>query len=123
MAWFTAHLVTYFKLKNVPQDTYTVWENVILIEASDEAHAMTKAEEFGRIEAELDAEDNTLTVDDEPAETIFAGVRKIGTVFHRGQGGNLESGDEVTFNEFVVTDEQSIKKLVEGEEVQVNYIK
>ena len=119
MAWFTAHLMTYFKLKNAPQDSYTVWENIILIEAIDEAEAMTKAHEFGRREAELDAEDETLTVDDEPAEIIFAGVRKIGTVFHRGQSGNLESGDEVTFNEFIVPDKQSIEDLLAGDAVDV----
>jgi hypothetical protein len=121
MSWYTAHLITYFKLKNVPQDTYTVWENVILVEAIDEAEALTKAQEFGELEAKLDAEDETLTVDDQPAVTIFVGVRKIVTVFHRGQKATLESGDEVTFNEFVVTDQESIKKLVAGEDVMVNY--
>jgi hypothetical protein len=119
MAWYTAHLVTYFKMKNIPQDSYTVWENVILIEAVDESEAMTKAKEFGILDAKLGAKDKTLTVDDQPAENIFAGVRKLGTVFHRGQGKNLESGDEVTFNSFAVADIESIKKLVEGEEVTI----
>jgi hypothetical protein len=111
--------VTYFKMKNIPQDSYTVWENVILIEAVDEAQAMTKAKEFGIHEAKLGAQDKTLTVDDQPAENIFAGVRKLGTVFHRGHDGNLESGDEVTFNSFAVADIETIKKLVEGEEVTI----
>jgi|SRR5688572_5154255 hypothetical protein len=122
MSWYTAHLITYFKLKNAPQDTYTIWENVILVEAIDEVEALTKAQEYGELDAKLDAEDETLTVDDQPAVIIFAGVRKIVTVLHRGQEGTLESGDEVTFNEFVVTDKESIKKLVAGEEVMVNYI-
>lgn len=122
MSWYTAHLITYFKLKNAPQDTYTIWENVILVEAVDETEALTKAQEFGRLEAELGAQDETLTVDNQPAELIFAGVRKIGTVFHNGHNETLASGDEVTFNEFVVTDKESIQKLVEGEEVTVNYI-
>ena len=121
MSWYTAHLITYFKLKNAPQDTYTVWENVVLVEAINEAEAMAKAEDFGKHEAELGAEDKTLTVNDQPAEIIFAGVRKISTVFHKGQDATLQSGDEVTFNEFVVTEKESIKKLVEGEEVTVNY--
>ena len=118
MAWYTAHLITYFKLKNLPQDSYTVWENVVLIEAIDETEAMTKAEEFGRREAA----DKSITVDDKPAETIFAGVRKLGTVFHTGQDGKLESGDEVTFNWLVLPDKKSINKLVKGEEVTVKYI-
>lgn len=119
MSWYTAHLVTYFKLKNAPQDSYTVWENIVLIEAVDEAEAMKKAEEFGKL---YEVEDKSLTVDDQPAETVFAGVRKIGTVLLTGKDGNLESGDEVTFNWFVLPDKQSIIDLVKGEEVTVNIL-
>jgi len=119
MAWYSAHLITYFKLKNVSQNSFTVWENIVLIEAVDEAEALIKAEEIGKREAKLGAEDKSLTVDDKHAETVFAGVRKIGTVFHNGQDGKLESGDEITFNEFAVADKQSIESLVRGEEVTV----
>jgi hypothetical protein len=116
MPWYTAHLVTYFKLKNAPQDLYTVWENIVLIEAVNEAEAIVKATEFGKL---YEAEDESLTADDEPAETVFAGVRKIGSVCHIGNDGKLNSGDEMTFNWFELPDKQSISKLVEGEEVTV----
>lgn len=119
MTWYTAHLITYFKLKDAPQDFYTVWENIVLIEAVDEIEARKKAEEFGKM---YEVEDESLTVDDQPAETIFAGVGKIATVCHIGMDNKLASGDEVTFNEFVLPDKESIVKLVDGEEVTVLHI-
>ncbi len=118
MAWYSAHLITYFKLKNRPQNSYTVWENIVLIEAVDEADALSKAEEIGKHQAKL-GEDKSLTADGQPAENIFAGVRNIGTVFHTGQDGKLESGDEVSFLEYVVSDKLSIERLVKGEKVEV----
>lgn len=121
MVWYSAHLITYFKLKNETQDSYTVWENIVLIEASNETEALNKAQEIGRREAKFSATDKSLTADNQPAEIIFAGVRKIGTVFHNGQDGRLESGDEITFNEFVITDKESIESLVKGEEISVKY--
>jgi hypothetical protein len=34
MAWYTAHLVTWFRFKEGPQDCFPVQENLVLIQAA-----------------------------------------------------------------------------------------
>ena len=41
--WFAAHVVMYVKLKDQPQDRFTVWENIVLIKACSEDEAFEKA--------------------------------------------------------------------------------
>ena len=68
MAWFTAHAIMYFKLKKGPQDRFTVWENIYLIDAADIDEAWEKATARARHE-EGDDEDRR---DDphQPAEHV-----------------------------------------------------
>ena len=44
-------------------------------------------------------------------------------VAHGEEEGQLRSGDEITYSEFQVSDEESVRRLVNGEEVSVNYSK
>jgi hypothetical protein len=120
MAWFAAHAIMYFKLKDVAQDRFAIWENVYLIEAENDDEAWEKAEAWARQE-EGDS-DGSLTVDGQPATLVFAGIRKIITVSHWEEEGRLRHGDEITYSEFQVSDEESIRELVAGEEVSVEYI-
>lgn len=110
----------YFKLKSGVQDRFTIWENVYLIEAEDSEEAWAKAEDWAKRE-EGDS-DGSLLVDDQPATQIFAGIRKMITVSHWEEEGKLTHGDEITYSEFQVTEEASIRQLVDGEEVTVEYI-
>jgi len=89
MAWFAAHAITYFKLKSGVQDCFTVWENVYLIEASDGNEAQQKAEAWAKEEAS--ANDGSLRIDDQPATMVFSGIRKIISVAHWEQEGELNS--------------------------------
>jgi hypothetical protein len=61
-------------------------------------------------------------VDDQPATLVFAGIRKVITVSHWEEEGKLCSLDEITYSEFQVADEESVRKLATGEEVTVEYI-
>ena len=121
MAWFAAHAVMYFKLKGGAQGGVTVWENVYLVEAGDVDGAREEAE--ARARAEEGDDDGTLSFDDQPATLVFAGIRKMSEVAHVGEDGRLRGGDEITFSEFEVSDEQSVRALVTGEEVVVRYSK
>ncbi len=76
----------YFKLKSGVQDRFTVWENVYLIEADDFETAAIKGEEFGRRDEGDDG--GSLTVDDEPAVQVFAGIRKVVSSRTRAMTGN-----------------------------------
>jgi hypothetical protein len=120
MAWFAAHAIMYFRLKSGVQDSFTIWENVYLIEAKNSDEAWQKAEAWAKQE-EGDS-NGSLRIDDQPATLIFAGIRKIITVSHWEEEGQLRHGDEITYSEFQVSDEKSIRKLVDGEEVSIEYI-
>ena len=120
MAWFAAHAIMYFKLKSGVQDRFTIWENVYLIEAENSDEAGHKAE--ARAKQEEGDSDGSLTVDDQPATLVFAGIRKIITVSHWEEDGQLRHGDEITYSEFQASDEKSIRELIDGEEVSVDYI-
>lgn len=110
----------YFKLKSGVQATFTIWENVYLIEADDSDQAWEKALAWAK-QGEGD-DDGSLRVDDQPATQVFAGIRKMITVSHWEENGELRHGDEITYSEFQVSDENLIQKLVRGEEVSVEYI-
>ena len=120
MARFAAHAIMYFKLKSGVQDSFTIWENAILSETENSDEAWEKAKTWARQE-EGDSH-GSLRVDDQAATQIFAGIRKMVTVSHWEEEGKLTHGDEITYSEFQVTDEDSIRQLVDGEEVTVEYI-
>ncbi|WP_232309524.1 DUF4288 domain-containing protein [Luteibacter yeojuensis] len=115
-----AHLIFYYKCAE--QDSILVHENVHLIEADSAEDANRKALELGR-EGEILNEDGTLTIDDKPAQYLFAGVRKIITVVPApGKGdADLTSGMEVTYSQFEVDDEEALRRLADGEGVDVFY--
>lgn len=119
MTWYAAHAVHYFRLKSGEQDSYPVWENVYLISAETPEQALAEAETLAN--DDTGDSDGTLTLDDKPAEMIFAGIRKLITVSHGGVMGELTSGDEITYSEFVAPDLETVKKLAAGECVQITY--
>ena len=124
MPWFAAHVVVYFRWKDQPQTRFTVWENVHLLEAADHVEARVQAEALGRRE-EGDARGTLEMTDDagtrHSATVVFAGVRKVLSVAHERVNNQLGSGDEVTFSEFVVDDEDTIRRLAGGEVVALTY--
>ncbi len=119
MAWFAAHAITYFKLKSGVQDVFTVWENVILIEADDFESARIKADECAKRDEGDD--DGSLTVDGQSATCVFSGIRKVLSVSHCLDDGKLNNGDEITYSEFQVDSEQVVRDLADGKEVAINY--
>ena len=122
MAWFAAHAIMYFKLKSGVQDCFTIWENINLVEAADSDEAWQKAEAWAKEEANANNEGDTLRVGDEPAEMIFAGIRKMISVSHWEEWGQLRSKDEITYSEYPVADEESVLKLARSEAVTIDYL-
>ena len=114
MAWYAAHLVMYFRPKKRTQKRFLVWENIILINAESEQSAFAKAEERGRQDG---GNDDSLRVNDEPAELMFAGVRKL--VLCRDEGRRPTDGTEISYTQMEVRSEEAIHKLVAGEPVSV----
>ena len=118
MPWYAASAIMYVRFKDGRQDSYPVWENVLLLEAESDALAEQRAAERARLD-EGDSS-GSFRWDDRPAEWVFAGVRKILTVSHRGD--TLGHGDELTYSEFSLADEKSLRELVAGGEVSLDYV-
>lgn len=108
MKWYAAHLDYYFKLRTGKQRSFRVWENIVLIRASDADEAYDKAEERGRQEVADD--DPSLTWDGRPARMVFAGVRKVTSCTDEDK--RPGDGTEVTYLEMELDSESAIRKLV-----------
>lgn len=120
MPWYAAHAIMYVRFKDGQQDHYPVWENVLLVKAEDGDAARRKAVAWAK-QGEGDSE-NSFRWDGRPATWVFAGLRKVISVSHSGLNDVPGDGDEITYSEFDLADEQSLKALVGGDETTVKYV-
>ena len=116
---YAAHIIMAVRYREPPQDAIPFYENVVLIDAGSDDEAWDKAEELGREDATDD--DPSFTWGDRPARWEFVGVRKLITCQPRGLDDAIGPGTELTYSQMSVQNEDDLKKLVEGEPVQVNY--
>ncbi|MDM8520926.1 DUF4288 domain-containing protein [Anaerolineales bacterium HSG6] len=118
MNWYIAHVIMYVKFKDGVQDSYPIWENMILIGAETDEEAMQKVTE--RAEQDEGDCDGSFTWNERPATWCFAGVRKL--ISSEDFDERPTSGTEVSYTELVVNTEEDFKKLVNGDPVLVQYI-
>lgn len=133
MTWFAAHIISYVKFEDGVQDTYPLWENVILIEAESDTKAFEEAQRIGQAyyDDSADPEKAGLTWDERPAYWVFAGVRKLikitetaSTIMEQSDPWSRPGhGTEVTYSEMVVDSAEALSKLVNGSPVTVLYEK
>jgi len=122
MSWYAASLIFVFRVRKGKQEHFPVWENVYLIEARSDHDAWKKAEELGRTER---IDDESLTVDDQPASLQFGGVRKLVTIqnpFPASPNAEVPSDrSEITYSTFTLNSEEDLKQLVTGGSVTLVY--
>jgi len=111
MTWYAAHIVMSLRLKSGVQDSFPIWENIVLLEASSTKEAVRSAEAHGHSAAGDDQ--GTLTWDRKPAEWRFAGVRKILKCEEEDE--QPSGGTEITFSEYILEDDESIGSFVSGD--------
>jgi len=114
MTWYAAHIVLYVRLKRRRQARYPVWENIVLIRARTVDEAFAKAEERGRQDA---IPDDSFTWNGEPAEWIFAGVRKLTHCQNDQQ--RPGHGTEVSYLEFQLPSKEALMRFVAGDPATV----
>jgi hypothetical protein len=107
----------FIKIKDVPQDRYPVWENIVLIEAGTEEEAFKKAEERGRLDEGDDG--GSLRWGKKPATWVFAGVRKLTACEDPDE--RPGDGTELSYSEMELDSLEAVKKLASGKQVQVTY--
>lgn len=130
MPWYAAHLICYFQFQDGNQDTYPVWEHVVLIEAASFEAATQEASRIGR-EAYAYTTDHGTTWEGRPVNQVFAGVRKViscDDTVPLSQIPGPESaswrphhGTEITYLQLEVSTAEALQQLVAGDPVQVRY--
>ena len=122
MTWYAAHIVIGMKRRD-GKGPISVHENALLIEAETREEAGRVASREGEKNADSD---DGLTIDGEPGDYIFAGVRKIITVSNPGPLDQTEdrptTGTEITYSEFQVPDEEALRRLGQGESLDIWYV-
>jgi len=118
MPWYAASAVMFVKYKDGNQNNYPVWENVHLVQATTPEGAQEKA--IRRAKEDEGDDSGSFTWNQRPATWVFAGLRKILTVSHTGDSGELD-GAEITFSEYELASEAELRALVNGEDVRVLY--
>lgn len=116
MRWYTAHVITYIRYKAQRQETFPVYENLVLIAATSTQEAVQKAADKARLEYVGDSE-GTLTSDGEPAEMVFAGVRKVVLVDDSDE--RPGDGTELSYTEMQVSSIEDIERLAAGQTLPV----
>jgi len=116
---YAAHLVMAVRVADTAGGAIPVYENVVLIDAESDDAAMREACAIGR--ADVAEPDPSFRWDGRPARLEFVGVRKLMTCQPRGLSHKIESGAELTYAQLSVRSEADLRKLVEGEPVEVVY--
>ena len=123
MTWFTASLITYIKALSAPQETFPVFEDFVLVEASNREEAFAKAERIGRDTAAIN---DGLEYTGVPALRCFVGVRKLRSIYNPVEMDLDESppvsGTELSHSYYEVSSEADAKALGQGKAVHVNYL-
>lgn len=115
MAWYAAHAIMYIEFAN--KNSYTIRENIILIEAESVDEAWEKSDKRAK---EITNETNDALVLDESFENWkLAGIRKLISCFD--EENQPEDGTEITYSELEIDDEASFKQLLKGDSVILNY--
>jgi hypothetical protein len=119
MPWYSAHAIMAVRFKKGRRRRIPIWENIILVRAKDADEAWEKASV--RAKEDEGDDEGTMIWNGKPASHVFIGLRVLVSVSHRGTSGRLRSGDELTYLEYDVADERSLRALVGGKTCDVRY--
>jgi len=123
MTWYTASIVVSCRLKEGTQETFPVYENFTLFEASDREEAYKKATEYAKEYVEID---DQLQLNGEPAYWKFEGIRKLVELRdHLSEELDVDhptSGVELSYSYMEVDDLKQLENLANGEAVNVRYV-
>ena len=126
MTWYTASIIQSIKYKgNIKQETYPVYENLVLIEAISPEEALMKAEKHAE---EVSKIDDQLQLNGKQDYMCFEGVRKLIEVMEplctddELEVKELRTGVELSYSYMEVETIDALEKLSKGKRVSVTYI-
>lgn len=116
---YAAHLILAVRFQKGEQEQFPCYENVVLVYANDEQEGLERAREIGEREAK---DGSPFEWNERPAYWEFVGVRKLIECRTPGSLENrLGSGTEVTYSLLVLPTEKDLRRLANGEPVEVTY--
>jgi len=107
---YAAHIVMVVRFKDRSQRRVPAWENVVLLQATSDESATSKAEAIGA--AGAGDEDGSFTWGGKPASWEFAGVRKVTECALSGP--KPASGDEITYSELEFESLAAARRFARG---------
>lgn len=115
--WIAAHAVMFVRYKAGPQTEFPVRERVYLIEGSNPQVALDVATRLAQQE-EGDA-NGTFAWKGRPADWVFAGVRKLIAFSYPDSESGPMTGGQITYSEMVVDSLDDVRRLANGDAVDV----
>jgi proteasome lid subunit RPN8/RPN11 len=123
ITWYAAHVIVSIRPVEPDNREICVYENVILVSARSYDAARVKALKYAKASI---VEDETLRINEKPAEMSFVGIRKIIEVSNPWPLSQSEDrprdGTEITYSEFTLRGERALFELAKGDEVHVRYL-
>lgn len=120
MTWYAVHISMLVSFKDGRQDSFPVWENICLVNATDRSEARSKAEKLARDEYEGD-DDGSFTWNERPATWVFSGVRRLIECVDSDLP--PKEGTEVTYLEFDIGTRNEYDRYISGQDAELIYRK
>ncbi len=121
MYWYGVHVVMAVRYKHGKQDVFPAWENIYLINAENSEEAAHKGEVTGK-KNEGDAS-GSFYWDDQPAEWLYMGVRKVIQVSNACSPTNeVGDGAEITYQTLEFNTEKALKNYVNSKPTKLRVV-
>jgi hypothetical protein len=120
--WFAVSTITALQRRKTAR--LLVFEDVYLVRARTEAEASRRGAALAK---KATRSDEPVTYKGEPVQVVFAGVRKVVSCSAGGARGEhahvseIEDGTQATYSQLVIASKRDLKRLVEGESIEVVY--
>jgi hypothetical protein len=114
--WWAAHVITYIRFIDGNQEDYGVEESIRLVHATEEDVWKKAQNIFPDINIGEDIGDVGIC-QGRPAVRVFAGIRKIMRILDP-----FETGTEITYSDYIVSDEETLVQLINDETAAVEYL-
>lgn len=122
MTWYAASIIMGMKLVGEEKYPIRVYENVVLFEG-DKKDVLNKAKTYAEKEARAN---DDLRIEGKSAKMVYVGIRKLINISNPEpldiDKDQPVDGTEITYSEFEILDEDSLRLLAQGEAVTLTYI-
>jgi len=120
MRWYVASIIISYRLKDIEQKVFPIYENFTLFYANSRKEAWEKAKLYGE---EYSTIDDKLEINGKDAYTKYEGIRKLVEIIDNEFSLKKPiDGLEISYSYMEVYNKEDIKKLADGKAVKVNYI-